>query len=348
MKGKTPGRAATEGGSPTDEKWVRDLMVGAGERPELPQGDLETIRQAARAQWLELVERRNSTVGSRRNRLWALAASVLLVVAVAWWWSTTTAHLDSDGSPVVATIERLDGQGIEGFTAGTEIRLGDTLETRTGDDGGAQRMALQLAGGASLRLDALSVVVFSDEQEVELRKGALYFDTGADPAAVAPWTVVTELGAVRHVGTQFEVRLLDYDEAVRIRVREGEVSLESSSGSYSIVAGEQIEVSEDGRTDSDSIPNYGSDWDWVGEITPGIEIDDLPILDYLQWLSRESGRRVVFENDVVERYALEHTISMSIEGMTPMESLDNVRVASDLIFEEQNGSILVLAPETSG
>ena len=348
MTPKTTDSAETEGGSPMDEQWVRDRIAGAGERPELPQADLETIREAARAQWLELVQRHNPDVGKRRSRLWALAASLLLVVATAWWWSSARAPFGAGRSPVVATIERIEGDGIEGFLVGAEIRLGDTIETRVGEDGGAQRLALRLRDGTSMRLDTLSVLLFTQEHQVELRRGGVYLDTGTDPSAAAPWTVLTELGAVRHVGTQYEVRLLDYDEALRIRVREGEVSLESSSGSYSIVAGEQIELTDDGRTQEDSIPTYGSDWDWVGEIAPGIDIDDMPILEYLKWLSRESGRCVVFENEVVERYALEHTLSMSIEGMTPMESLDNVRAASDLIYEEQNGSILVLAPAASG
>jgi len=348
MTPKTTDNAESEGGSPMGEKWVRDLIVDAGERPELPQEDLETIREAARAQWLELVRRHNLDVGRRRSRLWALAASLLLVVATAWWWSSARVPSGAGRSAVVATIERMEDDGIEGFTVGTEIRLGDTIETRVGKDGGAQRLALRLEDGTSMRIDTLSVLVFTHEHEVELRQGGIYLDTGTDPAAVAPLTVVTELGAIRHVGTQYEVRLLDYDEAVRIRVREGEVSLESSSGSYSIVAGEQIELKDDGRSEETSISTYGSDWDWVGEVAPGIEIDDMPILDYLKWLSRESGRRIVFESDVVERYALEHTINMSIEGLTPMESLDDVRVASDLIFEEQNGSILVRAPVAGG
>ena len=344
MTHETPDSGTSRVGSRDDEMQVRDLIVEAGNRPDLPADDLQAIRDAARAEWTALVEQQQGRVRREPRRIWALAASLLMVVAAAWWWAIQNSAIDPAAAVIVAVVERVDGGDADSFVPGTEIQVGDAIETPTGLDGEAHRLALRLASGASLRVDSQSRLSFVADDEIELRRGAIYLDTGQQPSADGTLTVNTELGSVRHVGTQYEVRLLDYEEAVRIRVREGEVALESVAGPHRIRAGEQLEVGEDGRVVDDAIQPYESAWDWVSEIAPAIEIDDLPILSYLEWLARESGREIVFESAGVESYAAQHTITLPTEGLTPMQSLDAARIASKLVYEAENGSILVRSP----
>ncbi len=346
MNHKRPNERLNGDGSPPDEAQVRDLIVGAGERPSLPEEDLQAIRAAAKTEWQGLVSRRTTRSSYRSGHVWALAASLVVVIGAAWLWISTNNRLDPRSSVVVATVERVDGVAQEGLVAGSEITLGSTVETRDQPDGTPQRLALRLSGGASFRIDSHSNLIFSGEHEVELLEGGVYMDTGSETGASDPMTIITELGVVRHVGTQYEVRLVDYDNAVRVRVREGTVSFRSESGTFPIAAGEQFELADEGAPKRDSIPTHGPDWDWVSAVAPSIEIDDLPIRAYLEWLSRETGRSLIFENEEVERYASEHSLTLPIEGLSPMESLEAARLGSDLIFEAQNGSILVLAPNS--
>ncbi len=348
MNHKRPNERLNGDGSPPDEAQVRDLIVGAGERPALPEEDLQAIRAAAKAEWQSLISRQTDRSSYRGGHVWALAASLVLVIGAAWLWISQKHRTDPVSDVVVATVERADGIAREGLVAGSEITLGSTVETRDQADGTPQRLALRLPGGASFRIDSQSKLVFSGQHEVELLEGGVYMDTGSETGTSDPMTIVTELGTVRHVGTQYEVRLVDYDNAVRVRVREGTVSFRSDSGIFPIAAGEQFELADEGAPKRNSIPNHGPNWDWVSAVAPSIEIDDLPIRTYLEWLSRETGRSLIFENEEVEKYASEHSLTLPIEGLSPMESLEAARAASDLIFEAQNGSILVLSPTPGG
>ena len=81
------------------------------------------------------------------------------------------------------------------------------------------------------------------------------------------------------------------------------------------------------------------------EAAPGIDIDGLPIRSYLEWLARETGRTLIFEDADVDTYAADHELGGTIESLTPMESLEIVRLGTDLDIEIQSGSILVLGPK---
>ena len=323
---------------------IDELISEAGPRPPLPEQDLTAIREAARAEWQELVTRHSAATTGRRGHALTLAASLVLVIAAAWWWMTATRGTDPISVAVVATVERSSGFETAEVEVGSEILVGMTIETGVAADGVPQRLALRLSSGASLRVDGLTELGFPSENEVELRAGAVYFDGGGEMSAPDPLTIKTEFGAVHHVGTQYEVRLVDYDDAVRVRVREGEVELESGSGSYTILAGEQFELAADGRTEKDSIRAYDPAWNWATEVSPGIEIDGISIRSYLEWLSRETGRELVFESDGIEDYAVEHVISAPPDRYSLEDSLEIVRTSSDLDLDPRNGTILVFGP----
>src|SRR2546427_815740 len=100
--------------------------------------------------------------------------------------------------------------------AGPRPPVPEERMARVRDDG---RAALRLDAGPSVRLDAGSDLRLVSAHVLELRRGAVYVDTGArspnGSAATAsgaegpasPIEIRTSLGRVRDVGTQFEVRL---------------------------------------------------------------------------------------------------------------------------------------------
>ena len=346
MNSKHPSFGTDGDGPLVDDAQVRDLLKSAGPRPELPEGDLKAIRAAARTEWKDLVSRQQHPAEkSSRLRPLALAASVVLVIAfVAWWMSTTMRDLPVAGE-VFATIELSEGQTEQGLAVGDEVLVGAELVTPRSSDDTSIRLTLRLASGSSLRIDRGSTVVVNSPDQVELVRGAVYLDTGSDAAESYPTFIKTAFGTVHHVGTQYETRILDSGDSLRIRVREGRVSLESESATHDIDSGKQLRVGLDGDAIPSQIPPYGPEWDWIEASAPGIDTAGMSLHVYLEWVARETGRSIVFETRALEARASEIELGTQTYGMNPLQSLAAMLPASHLKFELQNGSILIYGDE---
>ena len=328
--------------SNVEEQEVRDLIAGAGPRAVAPAEELKTIRGAAREEWRRMVEvERRRRRGARSRARLALAAGLILAVAAGWWLVGRPAPL---AAPVVASVELLTGvarfgDGVE-LAMGGEIPAGATVETGGWPEGSPVGMALRLAGGQSLRLAADSRVRLVSERRFELERGTLYIDSGS-PAADG-LEVITALGTVRDIGTQFEVRLGAGDSALRLRVREGECLLEAAGESHSAIRGEQLTRSADGSPTRIQIEPYGPEWDWVMATAPGLEIEGLPLSSFLAWATREIGREVRWaSSELADAAQAEITVHGSIEGLSPEEALEWVLRGTGLRYEVENGTIFI-------
>ena len=71
---------------------------------------------------------------------------------------------------------------------------------------GDGRVAVSFADALSLRLDRGTRLRFDGHERVTLLQGALYVDSGGLNVG-PPLTIATPAGEVRHVGTQFQVRV---------------------------------------------------------------------------------------------------------------------------------------------
>src|SRR5687768_1282647 len=200
-----------------DELELRDLLGGAGRRPELPAEDLATLRETARAEWA----RRYAGAPARRRAgtpWWlglAAAAALVAALGLAGWARQPREALERPGALAVvervtgsATLQGADGRALPLQTAAPLV-AGSVVET--GADGmPPSRLALRTPDGASLRLDAGSRLRLVAAGEVELLSGAVYVDSraGAAGGGQPRLTVRTAHGVLEELGTQFEVRLL--------------------------------------------------------------------------------------------------------------------------------------------
>lgn len=324
-----------------EEQEVRDLIVGAGPRAAVPAEDIAAIKAAAREEWRGLVEgERRQRRGARLGAGLALAASVLLALAVGWWWTTRTAPV---AAPVVASVELVAGSvrgGGAELAVGGQLPAGVTVETGDRVDGPLAGTALRLAGGQSLRLAAGTRVRLASDRRFELDRGTLYVDS--DPAASAGGVeVVTTLGIVRDIGTQFEVRVSEGDSTLRVRVREGEVALEAAGDSHRAIRGDQLSLLADGSIARAEIEPYGPEWDWVVATAPGLEFDGHPVGAVLSWYGRETGRAVRYADPALAAVADEAVLSGSSRGFTPAQTLETALRTSGLRHRLENGTILV-------
>jgi ferric-dicitrate binding protein FerR (iron transport regulator) len=328
-----------DGGSDKElDRTLTDLLRA----PPLDSQALERIRVVVENEW------RTATASHRRSRAirrwgWASLAAAVVVVAVTTAWLAKFAG----EAAVFGSISRSDGIGVDVRFASIRRRtlhVGDPL--RAGDTVKAHGpMLVLLAAGGSLRIAADSAVDITSAVEIRLERGKIYVDMPPAPAAPARLNVWTHAGTIEHVGTGFEV--LSDDAGVRIRVREGRIRLRDVSGATgnsNVVladAGTELLAVSGGGIVQRPVATYGSDWLWVASLAPAYEIEGQPLLNFLQWVSRELGRRLEFGDSAAREIAARTILHGSIRDREPLDALANVLATTSLRYEIRGDAIRV-------
>jgi ferric-dicitrate binding protein FerR (iron transport regulator) len=299
----------------TDDRDLAALLAAAGPLARPSPEAMAEARAAVEAEW-------RAAVATRRNRqrtmTWAAAAGIA-VAAVAVWiarpWVQPAHELVGAVERIVGEVEQDSGRGRWTPLAATDA-LDAGTRLRTGSDG---RAALQLGSGIELRLDSRTVIAIAEPGRAVLAEGAVYVDAGAEPgAATQDFLLETPAGTVRHLGTQYEARIVD--GALRVGIREGRVEIGSRGGKLLGEAGEQL-VLQDGRLTRSQLAATADDWDWVAMVTPPFSIEGRSVDAFLGWAGRETGRAVVYATPEAERRAREVALRGTVEGLTPDEAV---------------------------
>lgn len=323
---------------------VEQLLEHALPRPAPPVADEQDIREIVRAEWQSVTGRRTSR---RRVMNYAIAATVVLAVAVAF-----NSFRLNDVAPVqVAKIDKSHGSiyvlgersELHELVDLAEISAGQTVIT--GNESG---IGLAWGNGGSLRVDADTRIEFVSDDVVYLRAGRIYFDSESElVAAVSGGSVLavqTDHGTVTHLGTQY-MTYVD-DEKLAVSVREGMVSVDGLYYEETASAGEQLTVAGRGRPSVVNIVSYGDAWQWVETTTQDFDVDGRTMYEFLNWVSRETGLQVEFEDDAV----LEQTRSAELRGIVdeaPTEALRLRMMTASLDWRIEGGSLIVSAVDSS-
>lgn len=316
---------------------VGRVLRAAGPR-EKPPAEIELeLRESLRREWRAIVAARRA----RRRRVTAALAAGLAGAAIGAWVSMPrlAAPVKAVGTVALAVDDFRVKSGWLGrwrnAPAGTAVWTGEVLAT-----GPAGRGALALAGGISARLDQSTQVRVAAVDRLVLDRGALYVDAGTPAKGAMSLVIATSAGSVRHLGTQYEVRLLP--AGVRLRVREGRIEWSSGAGSATGQAGEQLTITQQGIERS-VVAMHGDQWSWVAQSAPGIDIDGLPLTAFLDWAARELGCRVEFSPSRLAAEASSVVLHGSVAGLDPARALDTVLATTRMQAEVRAGSILVSA-----
>jgi hypothetical protein len=328
---------------------VAALLEAAGPRPQ-DAAVRERVRTTVHARW-------QTTVRSRaRRRRWFLvghlsaAALALAVVASLWPPREVRAPATPPPTPApeVARVDAVFGAGpaLAGTTASARLRAGDLLRagavlvTAAGD-----RAALRAPDGVSIRVDEGTRLRLLAPADLALDEGRVYVDNPPGPHADRRIVLRTPLGIVRDTGTQFEAAL--EGSTLRLRVREGAVSLERVVGAEATKAGTELRVSPDGWVERRAVSVYGPQWAWATSLAPPVDIDGRPLGEFLSWLTREMGWRAAFASDALASSAPAVVMHGSIAGLTPNEARATVLAACGLT-SHLDGRTLVIADVTPG
>jgi|SRR5688572_8060587 len=317
---------------------LEKVLKSAGLR-EKPPADVErAVLEHLRGEWRETVAQRGRR--SRQRTGFALAAG-LLAAAIGVW---VIAPRFSDAPVAVASVTFAadDVRRTSGWldrwhvvAPGQALLAGQTIET-----GAAGRGALALAGGVTARVDRDSRLLVVAADRLVLERGTIYVDSGPASTARLPLEVVTPRGTARHVGTQYEVRLLE--TGVRVSVRDGIVEWRSGDGNVERSAsGEQLTITLDGRVEREAVSGYGPMWDWTLRAAPPIDIEGMPLSQFLAWAARETGREITYVSPDIEGEAAGIVVHGSIAGLTPPEALHAVLATTSVRAQVSGGSLVV-------
>lgn len=320
----------------TDEKMLERLFAEAGPRPRLNENDLAAVREAARQAWQK--ETAEAQRFSGRNRLrvaLALAASLVAALFLTWWLALRTGSLPM----TVATMERVTGEvivdsdsGSGAAAAGRQLDAGS--EVQTAADGTA---TIRLEGGAEVRFDSGARARLATANEIELRRGGLYIDTGQGTAS--PVGIRTSFGTARDIGTTFSVRVAD--QTMTVRVREGTVVVEQGKMRRTATAGSEIVVFSDQRVEERTIAPWGEEWSWVIPLAAPFDIEGRTLRQLLDWSAGETGWRIRFEDPALEQKASTIILHGTIEGLPPDKAPFAVLAGAGLSGELAEGELVI-------
>lgn len=263
----------------------------------------------------------------------AIILSVVIGAGVLAWLALRSTE-SAPGTPLasVARVERVVGPVLSstpGATAllplahGGVLRAGDVVETGTAESSqGGGQTAIRLAGGPSLRLDHGSRAQLASDEAIVLDRGAVYVDARELGSAIE---VRTTLGVVRDIGTQFEVRLVENGgPGLRVRVREGEVLLEREGTTHHAGLGEQLLMRTDGTVERSEISIWGPEWLWILGTAPVPPFEGSQLADFVDWLTREGGWSVRWEDPQLSELAKRVELGGSSTGLSALEAAEIV------------------------
>ncbi len=316
-----------------DDQQIETILKKTGARPVPPADVTLEVRRAVLGAWKE----ETRLTRTRLKRRWlALAASVVVVVSAMIFQMQNTV-------PVALASVDDSLNRVELFESGRWVPMTDQVlmkssRVRTRDDA---HVSLTLGSGINIRLDENTEITLLQVSEIGLEQGAVYVDSyGKRPDD--GFIVRTRFGAASDIGTQFIVR--SGSTGWEVQVREGVVELASDDNQFltRVEVGNKLSLTANSETESTAISSTDPSWGWAERTAPLFTIEGHSLMDYLDWMARETGNEVQFSSEPERKDAQSTILHGSIEGLAPGESLATVLDSAEFeIVSSRNGVILI-------
>jgi ferric-dicitrate binding protein FerR (iron transport regulator) len=322
-----------------DRDPLGEVVRIVGRRLAPPEAHYEQVLAAATDAWQRKVR-------SRRRRRWLLATAAAMItmavglIAVLQWMPRNSAIATATVVRGNAALRLSDDQAWQPLHPGSPIPAGTLVRT-----GARGTLALTLDGGTAVRVKELSDVTLESTDMLRLRGGTIYVDSGLGQNGQSV-RIQTDLGTVRDIGTIFEIRATP--SSLRIRVREGRVDLEIPAQSELLQtgAGEQLEIDPLGTIRRSDLASSDAAWRWAEALATAPEIEGRPLLQFLAWVARETGRRLEFEEPAIEAQAREVVLHGKTRDLAPLQALDLLLSTTDLEYVLPSDDVIVIRRRT--
>jgi FecR protein len=314
-----------------DDESLKILLRWAGRRPTPPAEVAAAVYKHTRRAWLAQVQRRNAL---RRRFAWA--AGVVALVLTSWSVWRASPH------QVMATVR--PGQSVwithtlwhpfAGHHEG-ELYAGDALQT------GTVGAPVQRADGSELRLSGHTELTFVSANIVRLGHGRVYVQTHG-VAHTGDLLVITDLGSIEHLGTQF---LVDREgDSLLVAVRDGRVALHyAQHQAIELMDGEAARLDPGGALRRWNLTAFDSVWDWADALDSPLVIDGQSLYDVLSRIAQRSGLVLRFSTPEAESEARHLALHGAPLELQPRDALAAVLATTSLTGTTVDRAILVAA-----
>jgi hypothetical protein len=131
--------------------------------------------------------------------------------------------------------------------------------------------------------------------------------------------------------------------ALRVRVRDGRVRLDSAGRVRDAGAGGLLVADEDGVVRLEAAPTFGADWAWVLRAT-SFRLEGATLARFLRWVEEEGGRSVDVADAATAAAADRTILHGSIAGLSLEEALDAVLPTIGLTHRADGARVIVARP----
>ncbi len=318
------------------ERALRDSL----RTPALSAEALRRIRKATEAEW-------RATIAQRPARHWWPAIAAAALVGIALGAVGVAIGPGAQSGPTVGQLARAQAPGVERVRGWwPDQELVDGAQLHAGEDFAVHGASLvSLPAGGNLRIAPDSRIEVLAANSLRLSSGEMYVDIPRG-AVTDGFTVVTNAGAFRHVGTQFALAVVD--GGTRLRVREGRVEWSAADGDSTVDAGTEVFIDRNHNVMRRDIDPAGAEWIWIEALAPAIDIEDQPLAAFLAWVARETGRKIVVADEQTREQIAAIRTHGDVGGLTPMQALTAVMSSTTLHLDVSADAIRVsFARETA-
>lgn len=318
------------------ERVLRDSL----RTPALSAEALQRIRRATEAEW-------RATVAQRPARRWWPAIAAAAVVGIALGAAGVALEPWAKPGATVGQLARTQAPGVERIRSllpdepvleGAQLRAGQDFAVR-----GASLVSLP--AGGNLRIAPNTKFDVLAANSIRLNSGEMYVDIPRG-AQTDGFTVITDAGEFRHVGTQFALAIVD--GGTRLRVREGRVQWSATGGDATVDGGTELFIDREHKVTRRDIEPIGTEWAWTESLAPAIDIEDRPLEAFLDWVARETGRKLVVADEQTRAQVAAIRTHGDVRGLTPMQALTAVMSSTTLQLDVSDDAIRVsFARETA-
>jgi ferric-dicitrate binding protein FerR (iron transport regulator) len=124
-------------------------------------------------------------------------------------------------------------------------------------------------------------------------------------------------------------------------VREGSVAWAAARGGSTVNAGTEVLIDRNQRVTRSELDASGNAWSWTATMAPDVDIEGRPLSEFLDWVARETGRRLVIADEATRQQVATINMHGSVDGLAPMDALYAVMASTSLRFDLPAGAIRV-------
>jgi len=317
------------------------VLRNVNPRPKPPAEVEQAVYEHVLGDWKKL--RANK---KRRKKVvyWSVAASVLMALLI----RSLLYQFDGaiDRTEALASVEKLKGSiSISVDNIPVQLAPGDKYNLlfsgQTFSTAANSGASLKWGENSTIRVDQNSEIYLHSNTKVELLAGQIYVDIPPGPGqtpSTVELRIITHLGVIDHIGTQFMVS--SDATSVEVKVREGAVSIDNSKQVFVTATGQQSILGQSDQVSHKAISTHDPDWRWAEKLAPAFELDGRPLSDFLAWVSRETGKEILFDTQIAEDAAKTTIMHGSVDD-EPLLALELVLQTNELSWYEQDGKIIL-------